>query len=196
MKKTFALISILVLCIQVSAQETEKTYKNVVSFNPIYFTASTFMMGYERFIKPNKSLTFYLGAIYDQNYKEGFTAEFQYRYFISDQDIWQKDNLKIFFAPYLQYKNVEMMGRWWVDNNGVVEDHNYTIHAYGAGIMFGFKLTVIDRLVFDAYVGGGIRRTNDYKEDGKENFYYEDGVTDAGYNGIAPKAGVTVGFNF
>lgn len=195
MKKTFAIIALLALGMQMFAQGKEKAYKNVFSFNPIYFTTSTFMMGYEGFIQPNKSLAFYAGAIYDQDYKEGFTGEFQYRYFISDQDIWQKDNLKIFFAPYLQYKYVEITDNWWVNGN-IIEDYKYTIHAYGGGILFGFKLTVIERLVFDAYVGGGIRRTNDYKEDNIENYYYDDGLTDPGYNGIAPKAGVTVGFNF
>ncbi|MFW6352134.1 MAG: hypothetical protein ACOC2E_07080, partial [Bacteroidota bacterium] len=187
MKKLCLIILLSVTSLFALAQnEPEKNYRNYITFNPFQFIDNTFAMAYERFISNDQSLSLEAGAIYEEEYREGFYGEFQYRYFIHDDVLWTDNNLKIFFSPYLQYKYVEENESYWgIDEMKEVE---YKINSYGAGILVGLKLTIIERLVFDVYLGGGIRRTNDFRSEGDE--YYYDGVWDAGYNGIAPKAGM------
>lgn len=193
MKKVSLFLFLALLSVASFAQdEQQKSYKNYISFNPLQFFDNTFAMSYERLISNDQSLSLEAGAIYEEGIREGFYGELQYRYFIYDDVLWTDNNVKIFFAPYLQYKYVEESTSYWYDDG--IKDTEYKINSYGAGILTGIKLTIIERLVFDFYIGGGIRRTNDFKAETDE--YYYDGVWDAGYNGIAPKAGMRIGFNF
>lgn len=192
MKKTCMILFLAMTTMFAFAQdEQQKSYRNYISFNPFQFFDNTFAMSYERFISDDQSLSLEAGAIYEEGYREGFYGEFQYRYYIHDKQVWTDNNLKIFFSPYVQYKHVQTYESYWFYYEE--DEVEYKINSYGAGILTGIKLTIIERLVFDLYLGGGIRRTNDFRDE--DDNYYTDIWSD-GYNGIAPKAGMRVGFNF
>ncbi len=181
-----------------SQDEAPLSYKNTFSFSPLKFTENAFQIGYERYLSDDKSIYLGLGAIYKDEYEkeEGFLGELHFRYDVY-RSVRKSSVFSVFFSPYIQYKYVDINRISYVYDGPQVttEDVGTTIHAYGGGVLIGIKLAVVKRLMFDLYLGGGMRRTNDFNKN-SDYRYYENSIWDHGYNGIAPKVGFNVGFRF
>jgi hypothetical protein len=196
MRKTLLLFLGIALFGGLLAQDAEEELKNTLAFNPMKFAESTFQLNYERMLSPNKSLNFVVGAIYHEEYdhEEGFLGELHFRYYA-----FQKQNprakFSIYFSPYFQYKYVDVSRESYDYLIGFYYDRRSIIHSFGVGVLAGFKVCLVKQLELDFYFGGGMRRTNKGTNQ-TDDYYYNSGVWDNSYNGIAPKVGLTAGFRF
>ena len=178
--------------IQASTQEKTELLKNEFKFSLVNFTVGNFQISYERYVKEDIGLQLNLGYTNVDNYnrREGVNAEFQLKYYLFE---WLRRNSaqKIYFAPYAGYKNmnVDIDDYYWEEDNYIENIRSEHVQAINAGIVVGYKFILNRRLILDAYFGGGIRKANDIEE------YWED-IFDPSYNGIAPRVGLDIGFNF
>ncbi|MCD4771865.1 MAG: DUF3575 domain-containing protein [Bacteroidales bacterium] len=207
MKNTILLFALMFSIVSVtSAQQqnennTSNNYSNTVKFSTLPFVNSTFQLSYERFLKKDKSLALFAGYTYRDNWRderEGFNFEMQYKYFVFESK-GRKTVKKLYFAPYVSFYYTDFTDEeyYWY-NNDPEEDYystvNYIIKSYRGGVLVGFNWILAERITLDIYLGGGIRKTNNFNKNSDTN--YNRSVWEPGYNGIAPKIGMDVGINF
>ncbi len=207
MKKVIFIIALIFGIVSVtSAQEqnetnTIKDYPNTVKFSTFTFINGTFQLNYERFLKTDKSLAFYAGYTYRDNWedeREGFNFEIQYKYFVFES-VGNKTVKRLYFAPYTSFHYTDLTNEYYYwhhdDPDGYYySKENYIIKSYRSGVLFGFNWILAERITLDIYMGGGIRKTNNFDK-GKDS-YYDSDIWEPGYNGIAPRIGLDVGINF
>lgn len=195
-------ISVFILCIvalSATAQTTpEPAYKGIVKFSPIQFMYNTFQLGYEQPISKTSSFNISGGITYvdnDNKYTEGYTGEFQYRFYVLSQETSPENSLhNLYIGPYLNFKYFNMQSTtyeyiWDGTNNvptTVIKKEKF--NAYNFGLIAGINNIVAKRFHIDLYIGGGLR-TSDAS-------VFDQSMTDAGYKGIAPKFGFDLGVNF
>jgi hypothetical protein len=199
MKKVLVAILILITAsvseAQVLATANSPEYKNVLKMSASLFVRSTFQLGYEHFFKPNTS--FYLAGgltFKDSDYEKvwGIRGEAQMRFHVYTV-INPRTSSRLYFAPYLADQSFDIEEQVY-DNNGYYAWRTDSFNAFGGGMLFGWSYSFANRINLDIYTGGGIRKTFGYDPD--ENYYYDDGVFDYGYNGIVPRLGIDIGFWF
>lgn len=194
--KISLLIIMLVSFSTLQAQDQSKEYKSIMKFSAVNFFFKNFQLGIERSVSPNQSVYFTAGYTYEEEYsskKEGLNLEFQYKY-IALEAQGQHALKRIYFAPYLGYKDFDLDQEIYnYDSEPQSTIEVFDIKAVNAGVLIGITFILKERFVFDFYVGGGIRKTNDYDPD---KHTYQNGIMDVGYNGIAPRIGFDVGITF
>ncbi len=198
MRNSLFIIFILsIITLRLYAQENISNntfYKNTFKFSPVHFFLSTLQMGYERALDNKNNLCIGAGITSSSNWntdeRSGVNAEMLFKHFVFT-NAGINAAQRLYFAPYVQYRYTEGEYEYWNNIGGIVYNEKKTeyINSYGGGIVFGFKMIIVKRLVFDVYLGGGIRITDD-----KDNHW--DGIMEPGYNGIAPKFGLDIGFGF
>jgi len=195
-------ICVLMCCfvaIAATAQDTkEKDYTGIVKFSPIQFLYNTFQLGYEQRMTRTSSFNISAGISYvdnDTKYTEGYTGEFQYRYYILRDETSADNSLHNFYVgPYLNFKyfNMERISTqyiWDGTNNlstTLVEKDKF--NAYNFGLLAGINNVVAKRFHIDLYLGGGIKTS--------DATIFDKNFTEPGYKGIAPKFGFDLGVNF
>lgn len=208
MKKIILIIALMFGILSVtSAQEqdetnTVKNYLNSVKFSTLTFINGTFQLSYERFLKTDKSLEFFAGYTYRDNWedeREGFNFEIQYKYFVFESE-GRKTVKRLYFAPYasFHYTDLTTEDYYWIEypDEYRYSKENYIIKSCRGGVLFGFNWILAKRITLDVYIGGGIRKTNNFDKDDDDDSYYGNDVWEPGYNGIAPRIGLDVGINF
>jgi len=111
----------------------------------------------------------------------GFNLELQYRLFgrkNSDSSYY-----RFFLAPVVSYKYIDQL---YISNN---TSNKYYYNDYSAGMVLGMRFLIFDGFILTAELGGVLRYSHNNK--GRAASYF-----DPGYNGIAPKADVTIGYFF
>ena len=81
---------------------------------------------------------------------------------------------------------------------GTYENISQFIHinAVSAGLIMGLNFSVKNRIIFDIFMGGGLRRTND-NISSLQNYYSSDNnIFSDEYNGVIPKIGFQLGVLF
>lgn len=195
--KLSLLIFMIVAFSTLQAQDQPKEYKSIMKFSAVNFFFKNFQLGIERSVSLNQSIYFTAGYTYEEEYsskKEGFNLEFQYKYFAFDAQ-GQHALKRLYFAPYIGYKDFDYDKEYYNYNVDPTTQtlEVFDIKAVNAGVLIGLTYILKERFVFDFYIGGGIRKTNDYDPD---KHTYQNDIMDVGYNGIAPRVGFDVGITF
>jgi hypothetical protein len=215
MKKIKLLIAgLFLLVFAASAQKADSTKKYIrpvkgtLKISPFDFVASTFTLGIETKIGQGSSLQFYPSFILNEDDESygynarsiGGAAEVQFKRFVYTR------------VPPLDGIYVGLFAKCLLLNTEVKENNNpyqgsyyyqsykkgdYYLNQYSGGVVAGYQLIISQTLVLDAYVGGGVKLSED-------NYDNEMGSPAAGnldifYNNnssIFPKAGAKIGITF
>jgi hypothetical protein len=117
---------------------------------------------------------------------KGFYASgsVSYGYFSADYQR-QDDSSYVYTSPYggASYNSYTSSGRLYHEN----------IQKLGADVFIGYQLPIKKVFYIDAFFGAGMRYS--ISSQGK-NGYYQESITDIGYSGILPKAGIKLGLRF
>jgi len=190
---------------------------------PQSFLTNTLKVGLEVFNKSrNKSYSLYLSGrldgdngaaafYYDDDFYQGFGAEFQYRKYLngftSRKSRRDKEFLQgVYFGGYLNGGTFSNKGQVWISNydnstGQVVRNSVYReeyIFNFGTGFTIGYHRTFWKVLFFDAYLGGGVQLAaieRNYDPTGQDGYYLSsyNGITTPHYQGIMPKFGIALG---
>jgi hypothetical protein len=202
MRKFSLIIFLGVTCLFVSAQGQDSkpaVYRNSLKVNPLSFFSSTFQMSYERLIGTDKSINISAGLTYKDSEEKsvnGYKGEFQFRYFILQRET-PRVCRKLYFAPFIFDQYTEVTDRnyyYYYPYPGYDDNYSYNVNSVGVGIVMGVNWVFAKRFVLDAFVGGGVRTSNEPAR--SKEYYYEDGLMDYGYKGIFPRVGLDLGFTF
>lgn len=190
---------------------------------PQSFFTNTLKVGVEVFNKTrNKSYSLYLSGrldgengatafYYDDDFYQGFAAEFQYRKYLNgftsrksrrDREFLQG----VYVAGYVNGGSYANKGEFTIFdydfNTGQTTSNTYNVDDkilnIGTGFTIGYHRTFWKVLFLDAYLGGGVQISEiDRKFDPvtSNDYYYSsyNGITAPGYQGIMPKFGIAVG---
>ena len=196
--------------------------KTAISFVPTYIFRSTLQIGIQRFNKyQDRSFVLYGGitGLSSEYLKEnGYTAEAQYRFYVKRFKVRTNFNEKSYqqgiyvgiwargehFEQDYDYKDVS-----YFDNTGRETILTYrgirNTEALSGGIQFGFQQTFAEHFFIDLYVGGGYRATNveiqteiqnTEKTQHSDIIRWHNGIFDRGYQGVLPRAGLSLGVVF
>jgi len=164
---------------------------------------NTFQLNYEKEVN-GKNLSFSVGAImkrgdnYYNEKKGGVNAEFAYKMILFDrEDVTQKTWVKSYFAPFLQYKYVEVgyndyeyVYTYYYNSARILTRKKDYLHSGAVGITIGAKVIIMDKLCFDFYIGSGIRLS---EVSGERDYVKSYNILDDGYSGVTPKIGLMIG---
>lgn len=210
--KTLPKYLIVVLCAIMSFSSLQAQHENdgdkpnIIKFSPFHFAESTFLMSYERMISQNKAGLYFNAGIHsaerydyysgEPNQSFGFQGEFQYRVYISQPKSISAGDKGFFYfkgiygGPYasFRYRSQDAYYYDWVSGTSTTVPEEVT--EYAGGIVMGIQFALYNRVFFDFYTGGGIKRSF-----GAQSTGYRD-ITSVGYNGVLPKIGFQIGFGF
>lgn len=211
-KKYIFLIGILFLLNQV-AQAQDIIYRsNAIKISTTAFFGSSFVLSYERLIKDNISIQVTAGLtareknnLYSTsssvNYMNkdkvfGYSVEGALRFYFSNGVVPMRG---IYASPYGRLQNLDFTVFPTSSSNGSTSNQqlDYNLRSYEGGILFGFQPVISDRFLFDMYLGGCLK----YSENNKPSWYGYDDYTflvleGFDYTGVAPRAGVRIGMKF
>ncbi len=193
------------------ANAQEKVERNVLSISPFEFFNQTFQLGYERMLnEENNGLVINVGITASNLYDDkqmGIKGDIQYRFYFKKNNIeeYRTSRIMIFTGPYLAYKYLDREFReYYYDNNTDPNQPIYTepvelirksqINSGGAGVLFGLRLVMFEKVNIDTFLGGGVKFTDVNSNSKTQNYVYD--ITDPEYSGVYPKAGFTVGIKF
>jgi hypothetical protein len=182
----FTLVIVLLKVLAVNAMQAQtsentpssrKKYYNTLSYYPLSALGSGIELGFEAFDDNNlKNSIFILGGAYigqgnvltntELRVKEfyGARALLNYRFYIDLDDIEQKDRL--FIGPYFMFKHIIVKGEpdpFWTGNTPLGD---FSVSAFGPGILFGGSTAIASQLLITAYFGSGFL-FNTNEEDAK-----------------------------
>ena len=194
------------------ADAQKKVERNVLSISPFEFFTQTFQLGYERMMnEDNNGLVINAGLTASNLYDDkqmGVKGDVQYRFYFKKNNIEddRATRIMIFTGPYLAYKYLDREVREYdydyanLDPNSPVYIQpiewirKSQINSVGAGVLFGLRLAMFDKVNIDTFIGGGVKFTDVNSNTKTKNYVYD--VTDPEYSGVYPKAGFTVGIKF
>ncbi len=179
MKFKLLILSFLVSFTALAQNRTSPTdsisgHRNTIRWNltPMAVIGpKSFVIGYERIIKPYQSFSFNIGYlekapmedldgnpihIFDQNNKGGFDFTADYRFY------FKKRNLRtapdgLYWGPYIAYYNLWQDASLQLLDNGIIKNRiNYhgRFSMYSAGIQLGYQFLLNDRFTVDLILMG------------------------------------------
>lgn len=196
--------------------------KTAISFTPTYIFRSTLQIGVQRFNKyQDRSFNLY-GAVTGLNNdflsENGFAAEAQYRLYVKRFKVRTNLNEKVYqqgiyvgfwargevFEGKYAYQDIDFF-----TPQGNIEFITYkgtrNVEALSGGIQFGFQQTFAEYFFIDLYIGGGYRAANTDTQTDIQNtqeirhqdvMRWHNGVFDRAFEGVLPRAGVSLGVLF
>ncbi len=207
---------------EANRKQIEPPKKTAISFVPTYIFRSTLQIGIQRFNKyQDRSFVLYGGitGLSSEYLKEnGFTAEAQYRFYVKRFKVRTNFNEKSYqqgiyvgiwaraeqFEQDYDYKNIS-----YFENTGRETILTYkgtrNTEALSGGIQFGFQQTFAQHFFIDVYVGGGYRAANVNTETEIQNtdkiqhekiIRWHNGIFNRTYQGVLPRAGLSLGVVF
>lgn len=196
MKKIiFLLFALAVLSVNAQTQGSmDRVYFSQLKCGLGYFLDNTLFFNWEKQLQNNNGLLLGAGPLYSENSnirKSGFRAELQYKLYITKKESGNGVS-RIYVAPFMVYKYIEKENLYYNPN------YNYPVnyfHSFCPGIIAGVNIVSYKRLVFDIYVGGGMKRTFDGDFVGKID-YDNYNIFQPGYNGVIPRVGFDIGITF
>ncbi len=196
--------------------------KMAVSFVPTYIFRSTLQIGIQRFNKyQDRSFVLYGGitGLSSEYLKEnGYTVEAQYRFYVKRFKVRTNFNEKSYqqgiyvgvwvrgeqFVGKYGYQDIE-----YFDLQGNINFISYkgtrNVEALSGGIQFGFQQTFAEYFFIDLYVGAGYRganvdtqteNMNTDKPQHEEIIRWHNGIFNRTYQGVLPRAGLSLGVVF
>jgi len=175
MKRTFLLLA-LVLALGAYAQEAhhDTTYKNTIRLNitPMLLNdVGTFVVGYERIIKPNQSFSVNVGRLRlpsllgsedstgflakDINRNEGFSFAADYRFYATKRNKYAIPD-GLYWGPFVTYYYYDNNTTVYLDNNAY--QGNAELQSYMGllmiGAQLGYQFVIKDRWTIDLILAG------------------------------------------
>jgi len=192
----------------IDLEETTYRHNNVLKLSPIELGRAEFQIGYERYFKNRSQSIVVLPSIIigkeGLEEKSGYQLMMQYRFYLSQLQRETNEtlgmyNIGFYAAPYLLgmvheedytfgYPDPETFE--WIE-----ELRNERTESVEGGALMGIQLDITKRIVFDLFVGGGIRKSNVRSERQIETVR-NNGIFDTGYTGIKPRIGMQIGITF
>jgi len=140
--------------------------RNFFYFYPTEIISSNFQLGYEWDFGKKNSLMLVAGAILNKSggaEKQGFTGEIHLRMPLYAIENNENFLLKLYWSPFVKYDYIEYYYSYetciW-DNNFIQSceqpPDTYT-KSFGAGVVSGARMILAKKIVFNLFVGGGLR---------------------------------------
>jgi hypothetical protein len=200
MKKTLLIAILLGTITTLFAQEQlVYPFKNTIKISPLSFANNTFLMSYEHGFGKNSGVNLSAGIYYYENNNNtssttGYLGELQYRYYFLVNQTKNNDKVwnRLFFAPYAFYRQYQVETNYF--DYGYNPNNKYTVNTYGGGVILGYHLSLY-KFSFEVYAGGGIKL---FADDTKTRIMgrFSGDFFNSSHQGIAPKAGLNIGFSF
>ena len=194
-------ILVLITSLKLQAQDAGESpsAKNVFYFSPIHLLASQFRMAYERNVgKKANSIMVVGGLILGKSSsfsKNGGAGELHYRASVIYKKI-SGATIRVFAGPFVKGKYLERTSYYSYDSLNYLSYNdtvtNY-ISSYSGGMVAGFELSLIDKISFNVYIGGGAQYSDII---GRKDKNQDDMVFQPGYTGIIPEGGILIGVRF
>lgn len=193
MKKIMFLVFVFAFAYAKGQDSTSirKTYLTQVKFSVTQFFENSLILDYERRLNNGNGMLLSIGPVYSEvsgMKKSGFRTELQYKLYITSKE-YRHTQSRIYIAPYLVYKYLETIGTY---ASPYYPDYKRYFHSFCPGIIAGWSIISFHRLVFDFYIGGGMKRTFDGDFKGKID-YDNYNIWQPGYNGVVPRMGFEMG---
>ncbi len=207
MKKILLSLFILSLALWSVAQEpTPEKKKNVLGFEPIILTKSSFEINYERYFTHNLSGKLLTQLVYEVDgpaYTRGIVEDIALKvYGMKEKNIWDF-GLSGYFMPYVHFSNFDILsyrGDFYDFEPVPSMPYRRSFTGYGGGVLVGMSVNFGD-IIIDAYFGGGLQANNAPFNPylGHNGFDVKDvvyGESDTFWEkkGIVPKGGIEIGF--
>lgn len=207
MKALIVVLSTLLFSVNLFAQngteETEKPRNNEFKVGFFQFFGGAFQLSYEHSFKNNSSIVLEGTAnIVKNESKEnlGGKGELQYRFYFPPKHKSKGFSYEgIYTGPYALYGYLDTKEY----NNYVYDEftnesyykpyHNFFSY-YSAGILFGVKFAIAQKITMDINFGGGIKYADEGWKNANEKRNYN--IFSAGYSGVIPKGNFTFGIKF
>lgn len=194
------------------AQESHFSKMNVIKLSPVELGKSKYKLSYERYFGERKSSIVVSPAILlkegGQESKSGLELSGEYRFYLTHI---RKDRKKTFlglynigfytglYGLYQDYEEDYVAGYYNPENDQyTMSTFNKTSSSFEGGTMVGVQIDITQRILFDFFVGGGIRKS-DYTDsyDGADDYYNNNfDVFDPAFTGVKPKIGFMIGITF
>lgn len=209
--KKLLLPFLIFLSFSISAQEYSFPYKNVLRLAPFEFGRAEFQLNYERYFNNRKSSLVIAPSLFlkdgEEESRNGWQLMSQYRFYLTHLT---KEEGKSFLGIYdiafysglyalymnLEDKNVE---GYYDDSTGeYIEQSNIkNISAQEGGALLGMQVDITTRIVFDFYVGGGIRYSQvEETATIPKDYRSSPSIFEVEYQGVKPKIGFSLGMTF
>lgn len=185
---------------------------NVVKISPTEFARAEFQVSYERyFMKRRHSVSISPTIILkseEGDYREGWRAITQYRYYLShlNEDngnrLWRFSNIGLYagvYGLYFDYKDIYDVSYLDADNIQKIVENERKITSIEGGLLVGVQLDITQRFILDFYLGGGIRNSETVNSvEFDESIYNPErgGIYPYGYIGVKPTVGFNLGLLF
>ncbi len=201
MKKAYLIILIFCLSISVYAQDVVEKFhfKNRISISPLSVLNKTLFINYERYIGNKFGLFLSAGTYYyNKDYNNiGYLGEIQFRHFFQSKLIKENVWSRFFMSTYLFDRQYQIHNYNNVYQNELLKVTtvvDFPINSYGGGLVIGYNLT-IKKFSLELFMGEGLKfckKNNELKliDELKED------IKVLTYEGIEPKWGFNIGFNF
>ncbi len=192
MKTMIIIIAFISLSTTLFSQEDtlkyDLKYRNCLKISPLYLINSTFQFGIEFATGGKDGVLIYFWTPYRDRYNElweGYGFEFQIRHYFHNKGSKRKFD-RLYFSPFLSFKYSKITEYNNYNNN---QSDKFEFFNINAGLIFGYNMIIGRNFNLDFYLGGGLRKTFD-------DYNKHDEIIEPGFNGIAPKIGFDMGFNF
>ena len=188
--------------------------KNALKINPFVLANAEIRISYERFLNDRRSS---ISLIPSYSLREqgdekivGWQIMSQYKFYLTHINKTQgKTFLNLFnygfycglYAVYNDFES-DYEQSWWNPDKMQNETDIYhlDVNAFEGGAMVGIQTDITERIVFDFYVGGGLRDgtvTDTFDDIQDEIEYYDEiSVFDQKYKGVKPRIGFQLGITF
>ena len=212
--KNVILILLFICPISIFSQENSYlfTNNNALKISVFEFGKAEFQLSYERFFNDRKSSLSIIPSIILENdnetNKEGWSIMSQYRFYLTHFNK-QHTNTFLGFENYALYTGLYGSYLDYVEDYSIMdwnesqqdyttEEHRKDLSAVEAGALIGMQINFSKRVLLDIYIGGGIKKTdlNDSYDGDEYSYYNSYSVFDREYEGVKPRLGFQLGFNF
>jgi len=211
--KFFFLFSFLFFAGGIQAQNSKGyTFEknNALKINPFAFGQAEFRIAYEHFFKNRQSS---ISLIPSYTLREAATEDVkgwqimsQYKFYLTHLN---KDERKNFLSVYnygfycgvyglFNHLTSDYERTYWIPDSGdsVTDRYQMEVDAFEGGALVGLQTDITKRIVFDFYVGGGLRDgkmidTFDAVE--SHDYYNDQSVFNPTYKGVRPRIGFQLG---
>lgn len=215
MKKYSYILILILFPLSIFSQSFDYEYLNSVKINPISFAQSEIQLHYEHYFKNRKSSILIAPSLIlretDDESVFGGQLMGQWRIYVTHFNKEEGRNF-LGFYNYGFYAGVYGLAHrynekytmyQWNPTTGeqLAKQFERNSSSGELGPMMGLQIDLTKRIVFDFYLGGGIRFSdfNDSIDDEPdyENYSsFNEGVFAIAYSGVKPKLGLSIGINF
>lgn len=211
MKKLLFISLLALFSFPLFSQSYTFPYKNVLRISPFEFSRSQFELSYERYLNNRKSSVIIAPSIYlnegENESLNGWQLMSQYRFYLthlskeSGNSILNIYDIAFYAGVYGLYMDIteKDLESYYDDitNQYIEQENTYDINSEEGGALIGMQVDITSRIVFDFYVGGGVRFSQVESTYNLPDLYYGDpSIFDFDFQGVKPKVGFSLGITF